>query len=237
MGFDVDSRDTIYVIDGQDTVFDPDDWPGDWAPCLPPPAQHERDARQSTVLAWTRSVLGEALATGLVERGARLVEEAIETFQAAGGSEDMVRRLAGYVFARPVGDLGQEIGGVGVCALALAAAAGLSAESEEAREVARVLAKSPEDVRRRTEEKTTAGLTVPSTVTQTRPTWTGPDGTVYDVVPRAEVGDRRRWWVWRDVDELGTDEKPAPNEPRILHTNQWYGTTPPQFALVLSEKP
>lgn len=73
-----------------------------------------RDARQAQVVAWAKAAFIEAQATSLPQRGLRLLEEAIEAFQAAGGDREQAHKLIDYVFDRPPGRLGQELGGVGV---------------------------------------------------------------------------------------------------------------------------
>ena len=70
----------------------------------------------------------------------------------------MAARLVGFVYARDVGDLGQEIGGVSVTLLALAYASGMSANGEEVREVARVLSKPKEWFAERNAMKNAAGF-------------------------------------------------------------------------------
>src|SRR5580704_6605978 len=85
-----------------------------------------RDQRQAMIINWARMAFGEAEATGIPQRGLRLLEEAIETFQACGGDEAIAHKLVKYVFERPPGQVAQELGGVAVTVLALAAAAGLS---------------------------------------------------------------------------------------------------------------
>ncbi len=117
-----------------------------------------RDSRQEQVMAWAKAAFGEAQATGLAQRGLRLLEEAVEAFQAAGGDKAQGHKLIDYVFDRKPGELGQELGGVGVCVLALAAAAGLSADEEERREVARVLAKPVAEFAARNQAKNDAGF-------------------------------------------------------------------------------
>jgi NTP pyrophosphatase (non-canonical NTP hydrolase) len=123
-------------------------------------AARGRDARQRAVHEWCIAAFGEAHASSIPQRALRLLEEAIELFQAAGGSSDMAHRLIDFIFFRPPGQLGQEIGGLGVTVLALAAAAGLSADGEEARELARATAKPLEHFRERNEQKNAAGFDV-----------------------------------------------------------------------------
>lgn len=104
------------------------------------------------------------------QRAVRFLEEAIEAYQAAGGSEYMARRLVTYVFQRPAGTLAQELGGVGVTVLALAQAAGISADAEEEREIARVLSKPIEHFAERNEAKNAAGFDATAAPTEERAT-------------------------------------------------------------------
>jgi len=117
-----------------------------------------RDQRQALIADWARAAFGEAEATGIPQRGLRLLEEAIEAFQACGGDEAMAHKLVKYVFERPPGEVGQELGGVAVTALALAAAAGLSVDEEECREIHRVLGKPLREFTARNASKNAAGF-------------------------------------------------------------------------------
>lgn len=118
----------------------------------------ERELRQQRVFAWAKAAFGEAQATSLAQRGLRLLEEAAEAFQAAGGTAELARACVDHVFSRPTGTLGQELGGVGVTLLALAAAADTSADYQESREVERVLSKPLEHFAQRNAAKNAAGL-------------------------------------------------------------------------------
>ena len=91
-------------------------------------AEAERATRQKAVAAWGEAAFGREQITSIPQRALRLLEEAIEAYQAAGADQAMAHKLVDFVFARPVGQLAQELGGVGVCILALAEAAGLSAD-------------------------------------------------------------------------------------------------------------
>lgn len=117
-----------------------------------------RDERQTRVVEWTRAAFGDAEALGVQQRAIRLLEEAVELFQACDGDRNMAHDLVNYVFNQPTGEVGQEIGGVSVCILALAAAAGYSADAEEVREVERVIAKPLEHFRARNAAKNAAGF-------------------------------------------------------------------------------
>jgi hypothetical protein len=117
-----------------------------------------RDARQRRVAQWAAAAFGVEQATGPKQRGIRLLEEAVEAYQSAGGDKVMAHLLIDFVFERPSGELAQELGGVAVTLLALANAAGLSADHEEAREIARVLAESSGEFTARKAAKNAAGF-------------------------------------------------------------------------------
>lgn len=119
-----------------------------------------RELRQEKLALWAELAFGRDQATSIPQRGLRLLEEAIEAFQACGGDEAMAHKLVTYVFARPPGEVGQELGGVAVTVLLLAAAAGLSADEEECREVHRVLTKPVGEFTARNASKNAAGFLV-----------------------------------------------------------------------------
>jgi NTP pyrophosphatase (non-canonical NTP hydrolase) len=119
-----------------------------------------RNHRQKIVAEWCAAAFGSDHASSVEQRAVRLLEESIEALQAAGGSPVMAHKLVDFVFARPVGELGQELGGIGVTLLALANAAGLSADQEESKEVARVLSKPLEHFAKRNALKDAAGFNV-----------------------------------------------------------------------------
>jgi len=125
----------------------------------PQPAGDGRDKRQADVIAWVRRCFGDACAEDGQERGARVLEEAIELAQAAGLPKDKALHLVEHVYSKPVGAINQEIGGVSVTLLSFAAYAGLSAEAEEIREVERVLSLPVDHFKRRHIEKAAAGIT------------------------------------------------------------------------------
>src|SRR5512135_508777 len=117
-----------------------------------------RDRRQQMLATWAELAFGRDEATSVSQRGLRLLEEAIEAFQAAGGDEAIAHKLVAFVFARPAGTVGQELGGVAVTTLLLAAAAGVSADDEEAREIHRVLSKPLKEFSERNAHKNAAGF-------------------------------------------------------------------------------
>jgi NTP pyrophosphatase (non-canonical NTP hydrolase) len=119
---------------------------------------HARHARQLAVRCWAAACFGETETTSVEQRGIRLLEEAIEAYQAAGASEAMAHELVRYVFQRPKGELAQELGGVAVTTLLLAEAAGVDADDAECKEIARVLSKSPQEFAARNAAKNAAGF-------------------------------------------------------------------------------
>lgn len=121
-------------------------------------AECERDRRQVQTHAWCLAAFGDHDARSVQQRGIRLAEEAIETAQACGCDPAMLHRLIDHVYAKPVGELAQELGGLGVTLLALAEAAGLSADQAERREVQRVLAKPLAHFAARNAAKKAAGF-------------------------------------------------------------------------------
>jgi NTP pyrophosphatase (non-canonical NTP hydrolase) len=120
-----------------------------------------RDKRQEMIASWAELAFGRQEAISLPQRGLRLLEEAIEAFQACGGDEAMAHKLVKFVFERPPGEVGQELGGVAVTVLALAAAANLSADEEECREIHRVLSKPLSEFTARNASKNASGFKIP----------------------------------------------------------------------------
>lgn len=117
-----------------------------------------RSKRQAAINRWAIKCFGVAEALSLPQRGLRLAEEAIELAQAVGTDPTKLHVLIDYVYARPPGTIEQELGGVGVTVLALAAAAGVSANDCEIAETRRVLAKDPVHFAQRNTEKNLAGF-------------------------------------------------------------------------------
>lgn len=118
----------------------------------------DRDKKQLRMFEFAKVAFSVEQSTNLTQRGLRLLEEAIETFQSVDGDVEMAHRLVDYVFSRPVGVLHQELGGVGVTVLVLAAAAGLSADEEEDREIDRIMSKPVSHFTKRNEAKNAAGF-------------------------------------------------------------------------------
>ena len=83
---------------------------------------------QTEAFAWATACFGEQAALDQTERRHRFLEEALELFQSAGGTTQEVAELANYVFARPVGDPVQELGGTSVTLALLAQSLGFDSE-------------------------------------------------------------------------------------------------------------
>lgn len=75
---------------------------------------------QQRLMSWAIACFGAPAARNKPERDYRFFEEATELIQARGNmtKEDAIRVIE-YVFARPVGEVSQEIGGVMTCLAAL----------------------------------------------------------------------------------------------------------------------
>jgi hypothetical protein len=119
----------------------------------------ERDVRQKRIFEWVESTFGHAASVPR-ERALRLLEEAVELAQAEGLSIGHVQGVVDHVFSKPPGAPEQEAGGVGVTLLAYCASKRISADEEEARETARVLAIDPSYFRARHNKKADAGIAV-----------------------------------------------------------------------------
>lgn len=121
---------------------------------------------QARVVEWAKACFGDAVAGDMLERADRFFEEAAELYQAAAEArraraatfdpaldgagekalalEEARRRahqLVDYTFARDVGHLGQEMGGVLLTTAALAGAYDLDMHAEGETELCRVLGK------------------------------------------------------------------------------------------------
>lgn len=115
------------------------------------------NGRQKKVMQWALEMFG-LVAVNRDERAARLVEEAIEIAQVEGVSVDLVRKIAERVYARPPGNLAQEIGGTAITLDALAENAGFNVNEEAQREWARVLSLPADWWYRKHAEKVALGI-------------------------------------------------------------------------------
>lgn len=95
-------------------------------------------------------------------RSLRMAEEAIEAAQACFVDPAVFHKLIDAVYARPIGSVDQELGGVVVTASVLCTATGPVGQTLEdlfERELRRCLSKSPEHFAKRNREKLDLGLT------------------------------------------------------------------------------
>ena len=95
-------------------------------------------SNQSRIAIWVRSTFGDAVATDVPERALRVAEEALELTQACGLDAATLHRLVDYVFARPVGEVEQEIAGCMVTIYSAASTLGIDADAVLEAELARI---------------------------------------------------------------------------------------------------
>lgn len=93
---------------------------------------------QARVAAWLHDTFGMTIAEDGVERNHRFLEEALELCQACGCTKEEANQLVDYVFSRPVGEKGQEVGGVMVTLASLCFAQHLNMVREGENELTRV---------------------------------------------------------------------------------------------------
>lgn len=114
---------------------------------------------QNIVWEWCKSTLGPAAASHRQERALRLLEEALELAQAESLGMPIVIQLMLRVWSRPVGEVHQEVAGIGVTTLAYCAAAGLDFERELEIELERIRRPEvQESIRKKQHEKREAGV-------------------------------------------------------------------------------
>jgi NTP pyrophosphatase (non-canonical NTP hydrolase) len=117
-----------------------------------------RNTRQRKIIEWANNTFGKATGSNTGERISRFVEEALELAQAAGMDRTSVLSLVDYVYSRPVGEIQQEMGGVGVSLLAFAEHMGISADEAEHDEFIRVTSKDAAHFQARQNAKANAGV-------------------------------------------------------------------------------
>ncbi|QSB01999.1 hypothetical protein JWZ98_03285 [Methylomonas sp. EFPC1] len=122
-----------------------------------------RMSRQTSILQWAINTFGEETANVTGERIRRFLEEAIELAQAVGMEDEEVINMVEYVFARPAGNVAQEIGQAGVSLLALAQHLNINAEHEERKEFDRITSLPAEHWQARQNAKADKGMALPST--------------------------------------------------------------------------
>jgi hypothetical protein len=93
---------------------------------------------QARVDSWMLECFGQQIAADKIERNHRFLEEALELVQAGGLTATEAHMLVDYVYGRPTGEMGQEVGGVAVTLAALCTAHGVDLSLQAVREVERI---------------------------------------------------------------------------------------------------
>lgn len=115
---------------------------------------------QAACVEWGRQVFNSDITNDPLERALRFGEEALELLQACGLTKDEVTKLVDYVYSRPVGDIGQEVGGTVVCLVMLCEAEQLDLSDEAVTEFIRVdSTEMREKIKAKHAQKRAAGLT------------------------------------------------------------------------------
>jgi NTP pyrophosphatase (non-canonical NTP hydrolase) len=105
------------------------------------PVQEQKATFQSRVRPWLVACFTEDFDSEEHAREARFIEEAIELFQAKGRSFEELISVAKYVYSRPAGEIGQEIGGVMTTLAALCIVSKLDMHEAGENELARIWTK------------------------------------------------------------------------------------------------
>lgn len=93
---------------------------------------------QARVKPWLDACFGPEIAGDKTERNHRFLEEALELVQSGGCTASEAHQLVDYVYGRPVGEMGQEVGGVMNTLAALCLAYGRDMHEDGETELARV---------------------------------------------------------------------------------------------------
>jgi len=102
------------------------------------PTEAGRMEYQVRVRDWVLRCFGPVIANDMTERGFRFLEEALELVQSSGTTKEQALALVDYVYSRPTGEQGQEVGGVMVTLAALCSAACVDMQAAGERELSRV---------------------------------------------------------------------------------------------------
>lgn len=94
---------------------------------------------QSRVADWMARCFPPRVVVDRAERNHRFLEEALEFVQSTGCTANEAHQLVDYVFGRPVGEPGQEVGGVMVTLAAACGSFDLDIVGEAERELERIL--------------------------------------------------------------------------------------------------
>lgn len=99
---------------------------------------------QTKVDAWIIACFGQKVRDDKIERNHRFLEEALELVQSTGCTANEAHQLVDYVFSRPIGDPGPEVGGTMNTLAALCNANGIDLDHEAEHELARIWGKMEE---------------------------------------------------------------------------------------------
>jgi hypothetical protein len=105
------------------------------------PGARSRESFQDRFTRWLVACFGAVIASDKAERNHRFLEESLELVQACGCTQSEAHQLVDYVFSRPVGQSGQEVGGVMTTLAGLCSAQGLNMDAEAETELARIWTK------------------------------------------------------------------------------------------------
>lgn len=122
--------------------------------------EQNRSLRQAEVYDWASETFGVEHASNVEQRGLRFGEEAIELCQTVGVDSATLHKLVDYIYAKPPGEIMNELGGVGITLLCLAQGVQISADFAESREFERVRALPREHFQARNKVKNDAGFNV-----------------------------------------------------------------------------
>jgi hypothetical protein len=121
---------------------------------------------QFKIAEWISRCFGKEVFYDHEERGRRFIEEAVELNQAIGVSKEDILRIVDHVYSRPVGDVFQEIGGVGITLLGLCQSVGYNFEAATQTELDKVEALPTLHFRKRHIAKAEAGISMMPTGTE-----------------------------------------------------------------------
>ena len=129
------------------------------------PAWMNYGSDQAAVEAFVRTRWGDKIYDSLEERTARILEEAIELFDAEHKDRDAARaqahKMVDHVFDHAKGEVNQEAGGLIVTFLAYCGAKGVRLDKLADDEIARVMKMSKEHFVKRQQTKAVAGVAIP----------------------------------------------------------------------------
>ncbi len=100
-----------------------------------------KETIQDRTLPWLIACFGQEIAGDKKERNHRFLEEALELVQACDCTASEAHQLVDYVFNRPVGEKGQEVGGVMITLAALCLANHIEMDTEAEIELNRIWGK------------------------------------------------------------------------------------------------